>query len=267
MTIVPKTPEERKKWLLNKKNRDPLVRGGAGSVYYLGDTSDPKTLKLIVSTRAARVGRGLAHFGGLSEECDTVKDDPLKTGINNALREGREEMSELLGYEPDLKVDNYTFLYTAHDDGFFIRKGEGFAINARLHAYEIEQEIFDAMFPNGATRAEPHKDYNGPEETSHAEVTTFFDALQRQDEYFYAHEYFSLWVMAAKLMNQDVLKLVAAVNNALPGDARVDFNKVAEKMHTDLSTLEGYLGAGYKGRLEKYEATQRKGTPVQKFKR
>ena len=267
MTQVPNTPEDRKKWLLDQKNREPLIRGGAGSIYFTGDMSKPKDLKIIVSTRAARVGQGLAHFGGLSEECDTVPGDALKTGINNACREGREEMSELLGYEPALKPENYHFLYTARDDGFFIRNGHGFAINARLHAYEIEREIFDALFPDGATRTDPHKDYKGPEETSHAEVMPFFEALKRQDDYFYAHEYFALWVMAAKMMNQDVMKLVDQVNADMPQGRRVDFNAVAAKMHTGLAELEEFLGTEYQGKLQKYEAGTKKTVSAQKFKR
>lgn len=263
---IPATPEERKKWLLNPENRDPLARGGAGSIYYIGDKTDPKKLKIVVSTRAARVGQGLAHFGGLSEECDTVKGDPVQTGKNNACREGREEMAELLGSEPDLDVARFYRLYMAHDDGFFIRNGKGFAVNASLHAYEMDEKLYNALFPNGTTRRDRHPDHVGAEETSHAEVISFFDALKRQDDYFYAHEYFALWVMAAQILDCDVVDLADKVNADMDSK-RVDFNKVAARMHTDLKTLEKYLGPDCAGQLTRYEEKHLKKPPVKKFGR
>lgn len=263
---IPTTPEARKKWLLKPENRDPIARGGAGSIYYKGDVKSPKNLKIVVSTRAARVGQGLAHFGGLSEDCDTVKDNKIQTGKNNACREGREEMAELLGYEPELDVNRYHHLYTAHDDGFFIRNGKGFAVNASLHSYEMDDKLYNALFPNGALRRDRDPDHDGAEETSHAEVISFFDALKRQNDYFYAHEYFALWVMAAHIMQCDVVKLAEEVNADMKGKAaRVDFNDVAARMHTDLKTLEQYLGKSYAGKLTEYEARFKKKPFDKKF--
>ena len=83
------------------------------------------------------------------------------------------------------------------------------------------------------------------------------------------HEYFALFVMAAKMMNEDVMKLVDEVNTeiqkqpeggfiAKPNKGiktdRIDFNWIAQKMHTDLETLETHLGPEYKGKIQAYEA-------------
>ena len=267
MHNIPETAEARKKWLLDPQNRNPLVRGGAGSVYYTGDLSKPETVKLVISKRAAAVGEGLAHFGGLSEKEDTVPGDSVRTGQNNACREGREEMAELLGYEPDLDVAKFQLLYVAHDDAFFINNGHGFAVNASLHAYPMDQKTFNALFPNGATKRERCENHDGPVETAYAEVMDFMDVLTLQDSYHYAHEYFALWVMASKMMNQDVLKLLDRVNDKMPSGKRVDFNKVAAKMHTDLATLETYLGLKGKGQLRAYENGQINRSRPQNFKR
>ncbi|GEM_PF-7100378 len=249
---IPTTPEERKAWLLKPENRDPLARDGAGSIYYKGDLSDPKKIKIIVSTRSERIGGKLAHFGGLSEECDTVKNDSVQTGKNNACREGREEMAELLGCEPNLDVSKYQLLYVARDDDFFIRNGKGFAVNASLHTYKMNDELYESLFPNGATRRDRDENHEGVEETSHAEVVSFFDALKMQDKYRYAHEYFALWAMAAQVMQCDVIALAEQVNAETKGH-RVDFNSVAARMHTDLPTLEKYLGPEHSGKLTAYE--------------
>lgn len=252
---VPNTAAERVTWLKDPENRNPIRRQGAGSIYYRGDVSNVDSIEVIVSTRANAVGPGIAHFGGLSEEDDFKNDGDLKAGIRNALREGQEEMEELLGYEPDLKEDKYVFLYAAHDDKFFIENGHGFAVDARLHAYEAETELWDALFPNGATETLRDENHTGEQETEKAEVFKFKDILRRQDDYHYAHEYFALWVMAAKVMKADIAELIEDVNAGMD-DGAVDFKKLADRMYLTVEELEDYLGDDYEGVLQTYEASR-----------
>lgn len=266
---IPDTEQGREKWLEDTKNRDSVKRIGSGSIYYKGALQDVKTTEMIVTMRHENVGQGLAHFGGLSEPEDQVPGDDLATGINSAAREGTEEMEELLNKAPNLDKAKYKFLYTSSDDNFLIKNGYGFAIDSRLHAYPVEDDLWEDVFPNGATRKDRHPDYVGEEETAYAEVTTIFNAMARQNEYFYMHEYFALFVMAAKMMNEDVMTLVDEVNAEIkkqPKDGfvakpnqgiktdRIDFNWIAKKMHTDLETLENHLGPKYKGKIKAYEA-------------
>lgn len=253
MSDIPENRDARIEWLKKPENRDPLARRGAGSIYWRGDVSDADSVEIIVSTRSGNVGAGLAHFGGLGEDEDVVPGDALKTGIRNALREGQEEMEELLGYQPDLKEERYTFLYAAKDDKFLINNGKGFAVDARLHAYETEPELWEALFPDNARISHRDENHNGFQETDQAEVLTFKEALTRQEDYHYPHEYFALWVMAAKEMNAD-LDALAEEASATMGGGRVDFTKLADEMFTTVAALETYLGDGYQGVLQKYEA-------------
>jgi hypothetical protein len=253
MSNIPAKRDERIEWLKNPENRDPLSRRGAGSIYWRGDVADPDSVEIIVSTRSGNVGAGLAHFGGLGEDEDIIPGDDLKTGIRNALREGQEEMEELLGYQPDLKEERYTFLYAAKDDKFLINNGKGFAVDARLHAYETEPELWEALFPDNAKISHRDENHNGYQETDQAEVLTFKEALTRQEDYHYPHEYFALWVMAAKEMKAD-LDALAEEANAKMGNARVDFTKLADEMFVSLAELETHLGEGYQGVLQKYES-------------
>ncbi len=261
--------QEREDWLKQPGNRDSVKRIGSGSIYTKGPVSDVRNTKIIVSMRAEEVGRGLAHFGGLSEDEDKVPGDDLATGINSACREGMEEMEELLSYEPPLKTEKYEFLYTASDDNFFVNNGFGFAVDSRLHTYPMAE--WTTIFPEGITRRDRHENAQGPRETEFAEVTTVFNALTRQKEYFYMHEYFALLVLAAKSMNEDVMDLVKAVNVEIKANQndgefvakpnknivrdRVDFNFMAKRMNTDLETLENHLGPEYKGKITAYEKT------------
>lgn len=253
MSNIPESREERIAWLKKPENRDPLARGGAGSIYWRGDLSDPGSVEIIVSTRSGNVGAGLAHFGGLGEDEDIVPGDAVRTGIRNALREGREEMEELLGYQPDLKEDRCIFLYAAKDDKFLINKGKGFAVDARLHAYETEPELWEALFPKGAKISHRDENHNGYQETDKAEVLTFKEALTRQADYHYPHEYFALWVMAAKEMKADLDALAEEASATMKGN-RVDFTRLAEEMFINVAELETHLGDGYQGVLQKYEA-------------
>ncbi len=252
MQNIPDTPKERIEWLKDAENRDAIKRMGAGAIYYRGDLSDINSICVIVSTRSGNVGGGLAHFGGLSEEEDKVLNDELATGINNACREGREEMEELLGYQPDLEKDNYAFLYAAHDDGFFIRNGKGFAIDARIHSYKIDDCLWEEFFPENAKISDRHENHEGFEETEKAEPLTFKDAMTRQQDYHYPHEYFSLWVMAAKMIDVDVMELLKDLNSSMSPE-RIDFTKLALDMNIEISELENHLGQGYKGKLQEYE--------------
>ncbi len=252
MDKIPSDRNTRIEWLKKPENRDPLVRRGAGSIYWRGDLSDPDSVEIIVSTRSGNVGAGLAHFGGLGEDEDIVPDDKLKTGIRNALREGREEMEELLGYQPDLKEDRCKFLYAAKDDKFLINNGKGFAVDARLHAYETEPELWESLFPDGVTISHRDENHNGYQETDKAEVLRFKEALTRQKDYHYPHEYFALWVFAAKEMKADIGALAAEVSDKMQG-GRVDFTKLAEDMFTSVKDLESHLGKGYEGVLQKHE--------------
>jgi len=248
---IPNTENERKAWLLKPENRDPIARRGAGSVYYSGSLSDVKNLRLVVSTRSQQTGGGLAHFGGLGEVEDIIKDDVLATGIQNARREGQEEMEELLGYQPELDADKFVFLYAAKDDGFFIKNGKGFPVDARLHACEMDTALYEDMFPNGETIRHRDPNHKGFQETNKAESFLFLDILKRQDDYHYPHEYFALWVMADKVLNIDITTLIK--------DSGVDFAKLADKMHTDIATLESYLGPKYSGKLS--PSTKKKASP------
>lgn len=249
---IPENISERKTWLNKPENRDPIVRNGAGSIYYAGDKKSLSDIFIIVSYRSAKCGGGLAHFGGLGEDCDLVEGDKIATGINNARREGQEEMEEILGYEPALDTNKYQFLFAARDDGFIINNGRGFPVNARLHSYEMEPELVEALLPNGALTRDRDPEQGGPIETDKIEKVSFTDALTRQDEYHYAHEYFSLWVMAAKELKQDVIKIANDLNKQSKSIA-VDFQKVADKMHCDLDTLEQALGQEYKGKIKQYQ--------------
>lgn len=250
---IPKTVAERVTWLKDPENREPLRRQGAGSIYYRGDLTDIDSVEVIVSTRSNSVGPGIAHFGGLGEDEDHVEGDILLTGIRNALREGQEEMEELLGYAPDLKEEGYVFLYSANDDKFFINNGHGFAVDARLHAYPAEDDLWTALFPDGATVSLRDENHQGEEETEKAEVHRFKDILKHQDDYHYPHEYFALWVMAAKMMDVDIAELATEVSADMDG-ARVDFTKLAKDMFVSVADLERYMGAKYDGVLQKYEA-------------
>ena len=253
MSKIPENRDERIEWLKKPENRAPLARRGAGSIYWRGDLSDPDNIEIIVSTRSGNVGAGLAHFGGLGEDEDFVPGDDLKTGIRNALREGQEEMEELLGYQPDLKEDRYAFLYAAKDDKFLINNGKGFAVDARLHAYETEPELWEALFPAGAKISHRDESHNGYQETDKAEVLTFKEALTRQADYHYPHEYFALWVMAAKEMKADLDALAEEASAKMRG-ARVDFTRLAEDMFISVAELETHLGDRFQGVLQKYEA-------------
>ena len=255
MTHTPNIPETipaRKAWLNTPENRDPIARNGAGAIYYTGDKQSLSDLFIIASYRSAKCGGGLAHFGGLGEDCDLIKDNVLKTGINNAKREGQEEMAEILGFEPDLANEKYQFLYAARDDAFIINNGRGFPVNARLHSYEMDQDLVEALLPHGRVTRDRDPQQEGPVETDKIEKISFRDALTRQDDYHYAHEYFSLWVMAAQELKQDVIQ-VARDLNADTKSIAVDFQKVADKMHCDINTLETALGTEYQGKLKKYQ--------------
>lgn len=248
---IPATPEERIEWLKKSENRDPLRRLGAGSIYYRGDLSDISTIEIVVSTRSNAVGAGLAHFGGLGEEED-LADTLLQTGIRNALREGQEEMEELLGYKPDLKAEDFTFLYAARDDKFFINNGRGFAVDARLHACPMPPAVWEAMFPNGARISTRHPDHAGFEETEKAEVLPLREALKRQDDYHYPHEYFALWVMTAKMMHADIAALATEISREMSPN-RVDFTRLAKAMFVSVRELESHLGPEYKNALHYHE--------------
>lgn len=262
MSNIPENRDARIDWLKKPENRDPLARRGAGSIYWRGDLSDPDSVEIIVSTRSGNVGAGLAHFGGLGEDEDIIPGDALRTGIRNALREGQEEMEELLGYQPDLKEDRYSFLYAAKDDKFLINNGKGFAVDARLHAYETEPELWEALFPDNAKISHRDESHNGYQETDKAEVLTFKQALTRQEDYHYPHEYFALWVMAAKEMKAD-LDVLAEEARATMNGGRVDFTKLAEDMFTSVAELESYLGDNYQGVLQKYEERHQQAGAVQ----
>jgi len=249
---IPSTASKRIEWLKQPDNRNPICRGGAGAIYYQGDLSNVDTLRVIVSHRSKNVGQGLAHFGGLQEVEDIVQGAPVQTGINNACREAKEEMAELLGFEPDLNLENYTYLYAAKDDGFFIQNGKGFPVNARLHAYEMDNIVWTQLFPNNTTERGRDSTHEGYEETDKAEVLLFKEALKREADYFYPHEYFSLWVMAAKVMKCDLEKLITQVNGEMHPQ-KLNFERLAERMYTDLEALDKYLGGGYEEVLQKYQ--------------
>ncbi len=248
---IPATPEGRLEWLKNPQNRDPIRRRGAGSVYYRGDLSDINSIEIVVSTRSNAVGAGLAHFGGLGEDED-LADSLLQTGIRNALREGQEEMEELLGTKPDLNAADFVFLYAARDDKFFINNGRGFAVDARLHACPLPPAVWEAMFPNGARISTRHPNHAGFEETEKAEALSLREALKRQDDYHYPHEYFALWVMAAKMMQADIAALATEISREMSPN-RVDFTRLAKAMFISVQELESYLGPEYKNALQYHE--------------
>jgi len=239
---IPNTPEDRKEWLKNLANRNTVLNGGAGAVYFYGDKTDPKKLEVMVTHRHKDVGEGLANFGGLREDEDIVKGKPLQTALNNVEREGEEELEEILGFKPDLKQDQFTYLYTTHDDVFFTNHGKGFAIDAYLFCYAMDDKLYTNLFPNGEKESLRVDNANQEEETVKTERMPLYDALKLGDKYKYPHEYFSLWVMTAKVLKLDVVKLAKELGT--------DFTHIAKQMDVSVSKLEEFLGNTYKGKLD-----------------
>ncbi len=252
MSEIPNSKKERIKWLKKPSNRNKFVRQGAGAIYWYGNLDNIDSIKIIVSTRSTNVGGGLAHFGGLGEDEDIVAGDKIASGIKNAIREGEEEIEELLGYKPKLKQENCKFLFSANDDRFFIENGKGFAVDARIHTYRVDDELLEVIFPNGENISKRYKNHAGFEETEQAELLPFKEALKQQANYHYPHEYFSLWVFAAKEMGEDIIQLVQEINKNMIA-TRINFQKIADDMFITVADLENYLGKEYKDKLEEYE--------------